>query len=74
MSHSKLEPETYKRVVRSVCDAIRNQDGNRLIICDGRDWGNTPPAELVGLGVAASTRGYSPTHSRITGQLDECAY
>jgi endoglucanase len=58
----KLEPQTYRRVVGSVCGAIRQQDPNRLIICDGRDWGNTAPTELVGLGVAAATRGYSPIH------------
>ncbi len=51
---------TYRRVVSSVCDAIRQRDANRLIICDGRDWGNTAPTELVGLGVGASTRGYAP--------------
>jgi len=56
----KLEPQTYRRVVSSVCDAIRKRDASRLIICDGRDWGNTAPAELATLGVAASTRGYTP--------------
>ena len=58
----KLEPQTYRRVVGSVCDAIRQRDPARLIICDGRDWGNTAPTELAGLGVAAATRGYAPTH------------
>jgi len=56
----KLEPQTYRRVVGSVCDAIRQQDPGRLIICDGREWGNTAPAELAGQGVAAATRGYAP--------------
>lgn len=56
----KLEPQTYRRVVGSVCEAIRNQDSDRLIICDGRDWGNTAPTELVGLGVGTATRGYAP--------------
>jgi endoglucanase len=58
----QLEPQTYRRVVGSVCEAIRRQDAGRLIICDGRDWGNTAPTELAGLGVAASTRGYAPIH------------
>ncbi|HUD49234.1 MAG TPA: cellulase family glycosylhydrolase [Candidatus Baltobacteraceae bacterium] len=58
----RLEPSTYRRVVSSVCNAIRQRDAGRLIICDGRDWGNTAPVELIGLGVAASTRGYSPIH------------
>ncbi|MGP8202108.1 MAG: glycoside hydrolase family 5 protein [Limisphaerales bacterium] len=58
----KLEPRTYRRVVSSVCDAIRKRDPGRLIICDGRDWGNTAPTELIGLGIAAATRGYLPMH------------
>jgi len=56
----KLEAQTYRQVVSSVCEAIRKRDTSRLIICDGRDWGNTAPAELTTLGVAAATRGYSP--------------
>jgi len=56
----KLEPQTYRRVAGSVCEAIRRRDAGRLIICDGRDWGNTAPEELAGLGVAAATRGYTP--------------
>jgi endoglucanase len=58
----RLEPATYQRVVGRVCEAIRQRDAGRLIICDGRDWGNTAPKELAGLGVAASTRGYAPIH------------
>ncbi len=56
----KLEQATYRRVVGAVRDAIRKRDKRRLIICDGRDWGNTAPDELATLGVAAATRGYSP--------------
>jgi endoglucanase len=55
-----LEPPTYRRVVASVCEAIRQRDPGRLIICDGRDWGNTAPTELAGLDVATATRGYAP--------------
>lgn len=57
---SNLKPETYQRVVGSVCEAIRQRDASRLIICDGRDWGNTAPVELATLGVATATRGYAP--------------
>jgi endoglucanase len=57
---SRLEPQTYRRVVDNVSQAIRRRDAGRLIICDGRDWGNTAPEELAGLGVAAATRGYTP--------------
>ena len=62
-----VDPETHRKVVEIVLDAIRKHDPDRLVICDGRDWGNTPPFELVGLGVAAATRGYQPfklTHYR----------
>jgi endoglucanase len=31
-----------------------------LIVCDGRDYGKTPPVELLGLKVATATRGYEP--------------
>lgn len=57
---SIVGPEAHQRVVKRVTEAIHEQDPGRLVICDGRFWGNTPPTELVGLGVAASTRGYQP--------------
>jgi endoglucanase len=57
----KLEPETYRRVVSHLVEAIREHDKERLIICDGREWGNVAPTELAGLGVAAATRGYRPS-------------
>jgi endoglucanase len=56
----KLEPQAYRRVVSHIVEAIRKHDEDRLIICDGREWGNVAPMELVGLGVAAATRGYRP--------------
>jgi len=43
----KLEPPTYRRVVARVCEAVRQRDTSRLIIRDGRDWGNTAPLELA---------------------------
>jgi endoglucanase len=57
-----VEPGPYKQVVERMAQAIRQHDPGRLIVCDGRDWGNKPPTELVGLGVAAATRGYAPFH------------
>src|SRR5208283_3497341 len=63
----KLDPDTYRRVVAHIAEAIRRHDPDRLIICDGREWGNVPPLELAGLSVAAATRGYAPvqiTHYR----------
>jgi endoglucanase len=58
---ANVGPEPYRRVVARLAKAIHQQDPDRLIICDGRDWGNTPPTELAGLGVAAATRGYAPS-------------
>jgi endoglucanase len=62
-----VDPAAHRRVVERVTAAIREQDSNRLVICDGRDYGKTPPEELLGLRVAAATRGYEPfrlTHYR----------
>jgi endoglucanase len=64
---SKVGAEAHRAVVERVAGAIRERDKDRLIVCDGRDYATTPPAELVGLGVAAATRGYAPfrlTHYR----------
>jgi len=47
-------------VIEALVQAIRNEDANRLIICDGRLYGKVPPDELMPLGIAASTRGYEP--------------
>jgi endoglucanase len=59
---AKVGPEPHKKVVERMVQAIYDQDRDRLIVCDGRDWGTRPPTELVGLGVAAATRGYAPFH------------
>jgi len=50
----------YVRVVKRLVEAIRAEDGQRLIIADGLRWGTVPVAGLVELGVAQSTRGYQP--------------
>lgn len=55
-----VAPDAHRKVVARMCEAIREQDPQRLIVCDGRSWGNTAPMELAGLGVAAATRGYQP--------------
>ncbi|MGD0538666.1 MAG: cellulase family glycosylhydrolase [Verrucomicrobiota bacterium] len=56
----KLEPAAYRRVVSRLLEAIREHDPKRLVICDGREWGNAAPTELAGLNVAAAGRGYQP--------------
>jgi len=55
-----IAPDIHRKVVERMVEAIREHDSDRLIVCDGRQWGNTAPMELVGLGVAAATRGYQP--------------
>ncbi len=59
---AKVGPEPHKKVVARMVEAIHRHDPARLIVCDGRDYGTKPPTELVGLGVATSTRGYAPFH------------
>lgn len=55
-----VAPDDHRRVVERMLEAIRAHDDKRLVICDGRLWGRTPPEELLGLGVAGATRGYEP--------------
>ncbi|MCS7223005.1 MAG: cellulase family glycosylhydrolase [Armatimonadetes bacterium] len=57
---ARISADVHRKVVERVTAAIREEDENRLIICDGREWGNEPPHELAGLRVAAATRGYRP--------------
>jgi endoglucanase len=59
---ARVEAGPYKKVVERMVEAIRQHDRDRLIVCDGRNYGNTPPTELIGLGVASATRGYAPFH------------
>lgn len=55
-----VAPDAHRDVVEKMLEAIRKHDEERLVICDGRMWARTPPTELLGLGVAAATRGYEP--------------
>lgn len=64
---ANVDAETHRTVVQRVVKAIREVDPQRLIVCDGRDWGLTPAEELLPHRVAQSTRGYQPfrlTHYR----------
>jgi hypothetical protein len=57
----------YARIVSLLCEAIRREDPDRLIIADGLSWGMAPCPQLVPLRVAQATRGYQPlslTHYR----------
>lgn len=55
-----VKAEFHRQVVEYMLEAIRKHDPQRLVMCDGRMWGRVPPEELLGLGVAAATRGYEP--------------
>ena len=50
----------YYAVVKQMVDAIRAEDPDRLVLCDGLNYGNVPPTSLHPLGVALCTRGYRP--------------
>ncbi len=57
---SGVDEQTHATVVKLVADAIRAEDPDRLIICDGVGYGRGASLELLPLKVAQSTRGYSP--------------
>ena len=46
---------------RSIISAIRAEDSDRLIICDGYEWGTKPFTGLIDQKVAQATRGYAPS-------------
>ena len=46
---------------KAIIKAIREVDPDRLIICDGYEWGNRPFVDLVDQKVAQATRGYAPS-------------
>jgi endoglucanase len=74
---SIVPADAYRRVVEAVLGGIRKHDAERLVICDGRLWGRVPPTELLGLGVAAATRGYEPmklTHYKAPWVTDADKY
>lgn len=48
------------RVSEMLAQAIWKEDPNRLVIADGGDFGRLPLLDLVGKGLAQSTRGYTP--------------
>ncbi|MCW5935196.1 MAG: cellulase family glycosylhydrolase [Fimbriimonadia bacterium] len=55
-----VDAERHKKAMARAIEAVHEADPKRLIICDGRDYGNTPAEELIGLPVAQATRGYGP--------------
>lgn len=57
---NKVTPEQHRKVIAALCEAIREVDPDRLIVCDGRSWARNAPEELLGLNVAAALHGYDP--------------
>jgi aryl-phospho-beta-D-glucosidase BglC (GH1 family) len=57
---ANVDGPTYATVVKLLVDAIHQEDPQRLVICDGLQWGSKPCLELLPLGVAQATRGYTP--------------
>lgn len=50
----------YVEVAKTLIQAIRSENPNRLIVADGADIGQTPVMGLIDEGVVQSTRGYLP--------------
>jgi aryl-phospho-beta-D-glucosidase BglC (GH1 family) len=57
---SNVSEDDYFRVAEKLCDSIRKEDPNRLIIADGIDWGTKPCYTLAKLKIAQAARGYVP--------------
>ncbi|MDR2755419.1 MAG: cellulase family glycosylhydrolase [Planctomycetaceae bacterium] len=58
----RIEPilDQCVAVHKAIIKGIREEDSNRLIICDGYEWGNKPFTELIDQKIAQATRGYVP--------------
>ncbi len=52
--------EDYYRVVKTILEGIRQEDPDRLVICDGIEWAGKPCFSFKDLRVAQATRGYAP--------------
>lgn len=62
-----ITPASYSNVVARLAAAIRAEDPDRLILCDGLSYATKPVPALIPLKVAQATRGYTPfglTHYR----------
>jgi aryl-phospho-beta-D-glucosidase BglC (GH1 family) len=46
---------------KAIIKAIREHDPDRLIVCDGYEWGTKPFRDLADQKVAQATRGYAPS-------------
>jgi aryl-phospho-beta-D-glucosidase BglC (GH1 family) len=57
-----MDESIHAAVMKKAVDAIRAKDPNRLIIADGREYGNRPSNMIRELGLAQATRGYYPNN------------
>lgn len=57
---AEVDHDVFLDVMKRLVEAIRAEDPERLIICDGPNWGQTPVKELATLKTASATRGYMP--------------
>lgn len=57
---ANVEIDKFMKVHRRLCEVIRAESPDRLILCDGMSWGTQPTMELLDLQVAQATRGYMP--------------
>ena len=58
---SNVPEKQYYDVHKMLIETIRAIDPDRLIICDGMDWGSKPAMVLRDLKVAQASRGYAPS-------------
>jgi aryl-phospho-beta-D-glucosidase BglC (GH1 family) len=64
-----IEEQKYVSVVETMLEAIRAEHPDRLVLCDGAEWGRQPVDAFIPMKVGMMTRGYSPfriTHYKAT--------
>ncbi|MDO5580018.1 MAG: cellulase family glycosylhydrolase [Planctomycetia bacterium] len=57
---ASVEVDPYLEAMKIVIGAIRSESPDRLIICDGLQYGRVPVEQLKDLQIAQATRGYTP--------------
>lgn len=74
---SGVDDATQAKVAAKIVAAIRHEDPDRLIICDGLEGGGRPSEALAALHVAQAGRGYTPitlTHYQADWMGDNAAW
>ncbi len=52
--------ELYRKVAKAALEAIKKENGQRLVVADGNNVGTTVISEITDLDIAQSCRGYFP--------------